>query len=81
MYTVIMHVANEDPFVAEMDELPDPADQAVIFSNPRKRDGKPLPYIDREAVTFMYPWHRINFIEVLAPQKARDEIIEFFRED
>lgn len=81
MYTVIMHVANEDPFVAEMDELPDPSDQVVVFSNPRKRDGKPLPYIDREAVTFMYPWHRINFIEVLAPQKARDEIIEFFRED
>ena len=81
MYTVIMHVANEDPFVAEMDELPDPSDQVVVFSNPRKRDGKPLPYIDREAVTFMYPWHRINFVEVLAPQKARDEIIEFFRED
>lgn len=81
MYTVIMHVANEDPFVAEMEELPDPSDQFVVFSNPRKRDGKPLSYVDRQAVSFMFPWHRINFVEVLAPRRARDEIIEFFRED
>lgn len=79
-YTVIMHVANEDPFVAELEELPKPTDQVVIVTNPRRRDGKPLPYLDREAVQVYYPWHRVTFMEVLAPQRARDEIVEFFRD-
>ncbi len=79
-YTVIVHIAGEEPILAEMEELPSPADSVVVFTNPRKRDGKPVTAFDREAVTFYFPWHRINYIEILAPKRAREEIVEFFRE-
>lgn len=78
-YTVIMHIANEDPFVAEMETLPDPSASCVVLTNPRKRDGKPLHYVDREATTFYFPWSRITFVEVLAARRTRDEVVEFFR--
>lgn len=80
-YTVILHIAGEEPILAEMEELPNPSDNAVVFTNPRRRDGKPVPTFDREAVTFYFPWYRINYLEVLAPRRAREEIVEFFRED
>lgn len=79
-YNVIVHVMNEDPFVAEMEELPNAADQTISFTNPRRRDGKPVHYFDREAVNFIFPWHRITFVEVLAPRRTRDEVVEFFRD-
>jgi hypothetical protein len=79
-FTLIVHVMNEDPFVAEMEALPESTDQAIVFSNPRRRDGKPVHYFDREATTFYFPWHRITFLEVLAPSRTRDELVEFFRD-
>jgi len=79
-HTVIIHLLNEDPLLAEMEELPGPTDSYVRVTNPRRRDGKPLPYVDQQATTFLFPWHRITFIEVLAPRRPRGEIVEFFRE-
>ena len=40
--TVIVHLYNEDPFVAEMEKLPDPTDEFVEVINPRRKDGKDL---------------------------------------
>jgi hypothetical protein len=80
-HTVIIHVANEEAFIAEMDQLPNPGDNVVIFSNPRKRDGRPLSYVDENATLFVYPWSRINYLEVMAGRSDRDELVEFFRTD
>ena len=80
-YTLIVHVANEDAFLAEVEELPKPNDQVLIFTNPRKRDGKPLMQLDAEANLFLYPWTRVNYVEVLAEREDRDELIEFFRDE
>lgn len=79
-YTVVVHVPNADPFVAEIEELPDPSDQYVTLSNPRLRDGKPLPYIEDGVATVLFPWHRISFIEVMPSEEERGEIEAFFRE-
>lgn len=81
MITVIVHVPNEPAFLADIEELPSPSDSVLIFTNPRKRDGGPLSAMDEEATTFIYPWTRVNFIEVLAERGDREELIEFFRED
>jgi hypothetical protein len=80
-YTVIIHVANEEAFLAEVEALPEPKDNAVFFTNPRKRDGKVLQQFDAEAGIFMYPWWRINYIEVMLDRASRDELVEFFREE
>jgi hypothetical protein len=78
---VIIHVVGEDPIYAEVEELPKPTDQYVEFVNPRRRDGKPIPYVTMGAKSFMYPWHRLSFIEVMTTEDEREEAIEFFRED
>jgi hypothetical protein len=70
---------NEDPFVAELEELPSPSDQSVTFMNPRRRDSKPLHYVSAEALSVIFPWHRISFVEVMPDEEARGEVDLFFR--
>ena len=78
---VVVHLPNEDPIVAEMDEFPDPKDNFIVVQNPRRRDGKALNYITDGATTLMFPWSRITFLEVIGGGTARDRIVGFFRED
>jgi hypothetical protein len=77
---VIIHVLNEDPIYAEVEDLPKPTDQYLEFTNPRRRDGKSIPYVTQGAKSFLFPWHRLSFVEVMTTEE-RQEIIEFFRED
>ncbi len=77
--TVVLHITDESPIVAEMDELPTAADQLIVVNNPRRRDGKDLHYLDSNVVTVMWPVTRINFIEVL-PSVDEERIIGFVRE-
>jgi hypothetical protein len=79
-FTVLIHIANADPVMAEMDDMPDPTATYIICTNPRGRDGKPLHYIDQEALRFMFPWHRITFIEAYPSEEDRAEIETFFRD-
>ena len=80
MRNVIVHLSNEDPFVADMDELPERGDTCVTFFNPRMRDGKPLRYVTHGMSSIVFPWHRVSFIEVMASEEERREVVEFFRE-
>jgi hypothetical protein len=80
MQSVIIHLANEDPILAEMEDLPDTTSSYVVCINPRRRDGKSLHYITSEAVSFLFPWNRITFIELLPVEGEREEVIEFFRD-
>jgi hypothetical protein len=78
-YTVLIHMANEDPIVAELEELPSPQAQSIIINNPRQRDGKDLYYVLPEVQTLILPWSRINFIEVM-PTEEEEEIVGFVRD-
>jgi|OpeIllAssembly_1097287.scaffolds.fasta_scaffold164248_3 hypothetical protein len=81
MFEVIVHMHNEDPILAEMDKLPDPTHMSIMITNPRRRDGKPLPYVTEGAQAFVFPWSRISFIEVMGGEEAeKEEVEEFFRE-
>jgi hypothetical protein len=79
MPTVVVHVMGEDPFVAEVEELPAPTDQAITLVNPRRRDNKPLHYVEDQTISVIFPWHRISFIEVRPDEEARGEVDLFFR--
>jgi hypothetical protein len=79
MINVIIHVQNEDPVLGEMEELPGAGDVIVTLRNPRRRDGKDLPYLDQSVTTVVWPMSRINFIEVM-PGKEEEEIITHVRE-
>jgi hypothetical protein len=78
---VLIHVSNEDPILAEMDDLPSPGDNFVVFTNPRRRDGRPVNYVTAGARTFIFPWTRISFIEVMVSEDERREVLEFFRSE
>ena len=78
-YTVLIHVANEDTILADVEELPNPSDQAVHCTNIRRRDGRDVHYADAQAVSFFFPWHRINLLEVIGGEEE-GEIIGFVRE-
>ena len=79
MPTVVVHLTSEDPFVAEIDELPAPTDQSITLINPRRRDNKPLHYIEDRTISVIFPWHRVSFIEVRPDAEARGEVDMFFR--
>ncbi|MFN2188860.1 MAG: hypothetical protein ACK2T3_08845 [Candidatus Promineifilaceae bacterium] len=78
--SVIMHLANDDPVVGEMENMPAPQDQVVILQNPRMKDGNDLHYLDAEVTTMIIPWHRITFIEIV-PTAGIEEVITFVREE
>ena len=82
-FQVVLHIHNEDPFMADMEELPDPTHTYIRVSNPRKRDGKAINTMTNGATSFLYPWTRITFLEVLGDveeQDASDKLMSFFRE-
>lgn len=79
MPSVIIHIQNEDPILGEMEAIPSSGDTMLIVKNPRRRDGKDLPFIDANVSTVVWPVSRINFIEVM-PTSEEEEIITFVRE-
>ncbi len=78
--TVILHILNEDPVLADMEDLPDPNSIYFACSNLRKRDGKPVHSITQGAKTILFPWSRINFIEVMVTAEEKREVFDFYRE-
>lgn len=79
MNTIIVHIANEDAVVCEVEEMPSPTDLILVVHNPRRRDGKDLHYLDEDVTTMILPWHRVNFVQIL-PSAEMEEVIGFVRE-
>jgi hypothetical protein len=78
-YTALIHIQNEEAVIGEIEELPAPTDQSIRVQNPRKRDGKDLPFLQSDVTTVIWPMIRIAFIEILH-SGTEDEIIGFVRE-
>jgi hypothetical protein len=79
VYTIMLHIANEEPIVGETEKLPEVADTLITIKNPRRRDGKDLTNLESNVSTIMLPLHRIVFIEVM-PTGEEEDIIGFVRE-
>ncbi len=79
MQSILVHIANEEPILGEVDQLPGTTDTIIILKNPRKRDGKDLHYLEPEITTILLPIARASFIEVMTTREE-DEIITFVRE-
>ena len=79
MRTIVVHIANEDAIVCEVDALPESTDQFVTLQNPRRRDGTDIHYLDEDVTSMIVPWHRINFIQLL-PSADTEDVVGFVRE-
>ncbi|MCD6424811.1 MAG: hypothetical protein J7L35_04855 [Anaerolineales bacterium] len=77
--SVIVHIRNAEPMLAEIDEMPQLTDVLVKLSNPRQKDGKDLIYLERNVVTVYWPWSEISFLEIL-PGDTAAEVVSFIRE-
>ncbi|MBN2499566.1 MAG: hypothetical protein JXB38_02300 [Anaerolineales bacterium] len=77
--TVIIHIANEDPIVGEMEDLPSVTDTLLFVQNPRRRDGKDIHYLQNEVTSVIWPMERIAFIEIM-PSEEDESIITPWRE-
>lgn len=78
-HTLLFHLHNDDPFIGEVDELPGRSDQMITISNPRRKDGKDLHFLESNVVTIILPVVRITFIELI-PSSMDDEIISFVKD-
>jgi hypothetical protein len=77
--TVQIHIVNEEPIVAEVDQLPAPADNLLLAHNPRQRDGKDLRFLMPHVTTLILPVTRVHFIQVL-PSSEEEKVIGFVRD-
>ena len=78
--TVIIHILNSEPILAEIDELPAPTDNNITLHNPRHIDGKDINYIQEQVSTVIWPLEKINFIEIMPGEEEDEDIIGFVRE-
>jgi hypothetical protein len=88
--SAVVHLAGEDAFLADLDDIPNPIHNYILLRNIRKRDGKALTYVTEGATTFLYSWQKITFIELMgevpvngkvaAATAAGTTILGFFRE-
>jgi hypothetical protein len=76
---VVIHIANEQPLVADLYDMPTAADVSLVCTNVRMLDGKKPIFIDHQNSVFSFPYATIRFIEILAgaatgmPETPSDE--------
>jgi len=78
-YTIIVHMPSDDPIVGEVEELPTTSDTIITVTNPRRRDGKEIHFLQSDVVSVIWPLSQVAFIEVL-PSEAEEAIVSFVRE-
>lgn len=76
---VIIHIANEEPFQAEMEELPSAASTHIQVTNPRTREGRPVAWSGKGTIGYLFPWSRILFIEIAVHGQEKD-VVGFIRD-
>ena len=79
MKTIVLHIANSSPVKVDVEDIPNPNDQAVIGMNPRERNDKEFPWVDEGVTTVIFPWWRINYIQVLPDPMEEQDFPELYR--
>lgn len=78
-FSVIVHIGDEDPIQAEIDDLPASSDTLIILHHPRRRDGKEIHYLQDDVTSVIWSISQISFIEIL-PSESDHKLISFVRD-
>ena len=68
---VVVHIANEQPLMADLFDMPSPGDVALVCANLRSLNGTRPVFIDDIASYFIFPLTFIRFVEI--PQSSLAE--------
>jgi hypothetical protein len=68
LHDVVIHIANEQPIMADLLSLPSPSDVALICQNMRTMNGKKPVFVDHSESTFVLPLVHVRFVEIPAAQ-------------
>jgi hypothetical protein len=60
----VIHIINEQPLLADLFELPTPADVSLICTNLRTMNGTRPVFADHSGSTFIFPFDHIRFLEI-----------------
>ncbi len=63
---VVIHIANEQPLLADLYDMPTAADVSLICTNIRMLDGKKPVFVDHSGSVFVFPYQTIRFLEIMA---------------
>lgn len=61
----VIHIANEQPILADLLQMPTPGDVSLVCTNVRMLDGKKPIFIDHGKSVFVFPYLHVRFIELL----------------
>ncbi|MEO0564899.1 MAG: hypothetical protein AAF125_22520 [Chloroflexota bacterium] len=81
MITLVLHIKNSEPIKVDVDEMPKASDVAIIGKNPREKTDKEVYWLEEGVQTVLFPWHAINYIQVLPDPNAQADIPRLFRDD
>ena len=65
----VLHLHNEQPLLCDLFEMPTVSDVTVRLTNLRTLDSKRPVFVDDQKSVFVFPYHRVTFIEI-PPQAA-----------
>jgi hypothetical protein len=60
----VLHLHNEQPLLADLFEMPTASDVSLRLTNLRSLDGKRPIFVDDLKSVFVFPYHRISFLEI-----------------
>ena len=80
MISILLHVSNADPIKVDVDDLPNPTDICIVGRNPRERNDREVTWVDEGVTTVIFPWWRINFIQVLPSGEETPDFPSLFRD-
>ncbi len=81
MITLLLHITNAEPVKIDVDDMPSPTDIMIVGRNPRDRKDKEVEWLDEGVTTVMFPWSRINMIQVMPDPDADTEFPQLWRND
>jgi hypothetical protein len=80
MYSILVHVANSEPVKLDVEELPKVTDTCIIGRNPRERSDREFTWVDEGVTIVIFPWWRVNYVQVLPSGEDEPEYPLPFRE-
>lgn len=60
----VIHIANEQPLMADLFALPSPSDVGLLCTNLRTMNGSRPAFADHIESTFFFPFVTIRFVEI-----------------